>query len=259
MSDTAWRLGLTARLGVVEFREANPDWVIWSALVPRAILQALFFTVLGGVIGGDDAKAYTFVGALAGSVTLSGAVAVIDVPLVDKWFGTFFRLRTGQLKPILVFLMRTLPYPVLGLVFILSAMVVVGPLTGQTALVLDLVPWLPLFFLMSVTTTAAGLACAALAVGKRANVLVGNLLAYLILLASGVFLPSGQVTWVDWIGSVLPIRHGLQAVRDGLEGRPWLGGVVAEIVVGVAWGLLAWAVVAIQVRRAHRHGFDSFS
>lgn len=259
LSDTAWRLGLTARLGVVEFREANPDWVILSALLPRAILQALFFTVLGDVIGGDDAKTYTFVGGLAGLLTLSGAVAVIDVPLVDKWFGTFFRLRTGQLQPILVFLMRALPYPVLGLAFVVSAMVVVGPLTGQTTLTLRLVPWLPLYLLMSVTTTAAGLACAALAVGRRANVLVGNLLSYLVLLAGGVFLPDGELRWVDAIGVVLPIRNGLQAVRDGLNGRPWLGDVAMEIAVGMAWGLLAWAVVAIQVRRAHRHGFDSFS
>ena len=259
LSETTWRLGMTARLGLVEFNAANPPWVVLTAVVPRAILQCLFFTILGYVVGGSDAQSYAFIGGLAGILTLSGTIAVIDVPLVDKWFGTFYRLRTGRLNPFLVFVLRALPYPLLGFGLTLAALVVVAPLTGLTRLALDVVPWLPVYLLMSITTTAAGLACAALAVGRRANVLVGNLLSYLVLLAGGVFLPAGRLSWVDYLGVVLPIRHGLEAVRAGMAGNPWLPQLGAEVAIGVAWTLLAWAVVTIQVRRAHRHGFDDYS
>lgn len=258
-TDTAWRLGLTAKIGVAEFRVASPFWIILVALMPRAVLQTLFFTMLGGVIGGPELKAYAFVGSLGLVLTLAGAVAVVEVPLTDVWSGTFYRLRSGRLRPFTVFALRALPYPLLGMFFAVASLVVVGPLTGQTRLTLDLLPWLPVYLLMSVTTIAAGMACAALAVGKRANVLVGNLLAFFVMLAGGVFLPAGELTWVDHVGSALPVTHGLAAVRAGLAGQPWLPELLTEAAIGVGWLVLAWAVLAVQVRRAYRHGFDHFS
>jgi hypothetical protein len=60
-----------------------------------------------------------------------------------------------------------------------------------------------------------------LAVGRRADVLATNAVSFGILLAGGVFLPTGRVPLIDALGSILPVHHGLLAVRAGLAGRPW--------------------------------------
>jgi ABC-2 type transport system permease protein len=80
-----------------------------------------------------------------------------------------------------------------------------------------------------------------------------------VLLAGGVFLPPGRVPVLDAVGTVLPVRHGLIAVRAGLDGRPFVGELAAEALVGVGWGLVAFAVTVVQARRARRLGIDDFA
>ncbi|MFJ2638304.1 ABC transporter permease [Streptomyces sp. NPDC087511] len=256
-SDSLWRYSMAARFGWWEFRVENPPRIVLTALLPRAVLQCLFFTVLGQVVGLTD-LAFAFVGSLAVILTLSGAVAVMDVPMLDKWSGTFYRIRSGRLSPFAVFLVRSLPYTALGLLYTVVAMLVVAPLTGLTHTLPDLLPWLPVYLLMAWTVSAAGLAGAALAVGRRADGFAGNLLAYLVLLASGVLLPPGRLPWVDVLGTVLPARNGLLAIRAGMAGEPWAWHLLAEAVTGLGWLALAWAVVAWQVRRARAGGGDDF-
>jgi ABC-2 type transport system permease protein len=109
------------------------------------------------------------------------------------------------------------------------------------------------------TTSAIGLAGAAFAVGRRADVLVGNLLAYLTMLGSAALVPPGHIWWVDRLGSFLPMRHGLAAIRASQAREPFAAGLLAEVVVGAGWLAVAWMVVRIQVHRAHVHGHDDFS
>jgi hypothetical protein len=80
-----------------------------------------------------------------------------------------------------------------------------------------------------------------------------------ILLASGVFLPPGRAPVIDLVGTVLPVRHGLVAVRAGLDGCPYVVELVAEALVGIGWALVAFAVTVVQTRRARRHGIDDFA
>jgi hypothetical protein len=90
-------------------------------------------------------------------------------------------------------------------------------------------------------------------------VLAPNLLGYLTILCSGAFLPPGQVGWVDAVGSVLPVRHGLAAVHAGLAGRPWLTEALLELTICLASAVLGVLAVLLQTRRATRHGHDDFA
>ena len=155
--------------------------------------------------------------------------------------------------------LRCLPHAVHGFASVVAALLIVAPLIGRAGMIPELARLLPLYLLMTFSTAAAGLAGAALAVGRRADVLVGNLLAYLVLLAGGVFLPQGRVDWVDRLGTVLPVRHGLQAVRGAMDGTGWLPGTLGEVAVGAAWAALAWLIIGVQARRAWRHGIDGYA
>jgi ABC-2 type transport system permease protein len=253
-----WRLAESLRLGWLEYRAVNPPLVVASTTVPRMVLQTLFFTLLGGVIAGPGQREYVFIGALALAMTTTNAIGVANVLVTDKQSATFWRIRTGRLPPAAVFFVRASPYPVVGFVLLLVAAVVVALITGLTGLAVDLVPLLGLYALISCSMTAAGLAASSLAVGKRADVLAANLLAYVMILTSGAIVPPGRLPWVDAIGSVLPIRHGLLAIRAALAGQPWVGQAIAELLVGVGWAGVAVAVIVVQTRRAHRNGHDDF-
>jgi ABC-2 type transport system permease protein len=259
-SDTYWwRLGEVIRLGWREFSAMNPPGVTVGAIVPRCILQTLFFTLLGGVIAGPRHREYAFVGGLVLALSLTNVLYVSQVPIADKEYATFWRLRIGRVHPMTVFAARSLPYPLAGFVFLLVSAAVVAPLTGLTTLAVRLVPLLGIYLLISFTATAAGLAAAAFAVGRRAEVLASNVMGYAIMLCSAAFLPRGRVPALDVIGSLLPARHGLSAIHAALAGRPWLAPVLAEAAVGAGWLVLAGLIVAVQIRRARRNGHDDFA
>lgn len=256
--DALWRVAEAARLGWHEFLATNPPGLIAGTIVPRCVLQILFFTLLGGVVAGARHREYAFVGGLVLALSLTNVLYVSQVPVSDKESGTFWRLRTGRLHPMTVFLARSLPYPLAGFVFLLVSAALVAPVAGLLGLAGRLVPLLGVYLLISFTATAAGLAAAAVAVGRRAEVLASNLMGYAIMLCSGAFLPSGRVPALDAVGAALPARHGLAAIHAHLRGRPWQGAVAAEAAVGAAWLAVATAVVMIQMRRARRHGHDDF-
>jgi ABC-type multidrug transport system permease subunit len=259
LAEPPWRCWEILRFGWREFLANNPPRVIAVTTGSRAVFQTLFFTLLGQLAGGADHKRYAFVGATAVVMCIMTTVCIADVPALDKWQGTFWRLRSAQVPPFVVFAIRALPYPAAGVVLATVAVLVAGPLAGLPRLTIDLLPQLPLYGLMAATSAAAGLAAGALAVGKRADVLVGNLLSYTILLTSGAFLPPDRIAWLDPLGQVLPMTHGLAAVHQALEGRPWAGSALAEAAVGAGWAALAWAVVTVQVQRARRTGHDDFN
>ncbi|MCX4722403.1 ABC transporter permease [Streptomyces sp. NBC_01306] len=253
-----WAMAETARLGWNEYRAVNPPVILVSATVPRVVLQTIFFTLLGGVVAGPDHRRYAFVGALALGMATMNVVGVANVPVTDKQSATFWRIRTGRLHPAAVFLARSAPYPVAGLAVLVVNLALVAPIAGLTSLGLDLLPLLGLYALMSCTLTACGLVAGSLAIGRRAEVLSNNLLAYLIILCSGAFLPNGRLPWIDAVGSVLPLHHGLIALRAALDGAPWEGQALMEAAVGAAWAVAAAVVTTVQIRRAHRQGHDDF-
>lgn len=242
-----------------EYLASNPPRVMAMTLLPRAILQTVFIILLADLAGGRELRRYAFIGAVALTITLSTMVGIADVPSNDRWSGTFWRIRTGRLAPFTVFALRSWPYPVTGFCTCVVTLVVVAPVAGVSPMDPALLQFLPSFAVLAVTTSAAGLAGAAFAVGRRADVLVGNLLAYLTMLCSGAVLPPGHVRWVDSLGSVLPMRHGLAAVRAGQVGQPFIAEFLLEVAVGAGWLAVAWVLVGVQAHRARLTGNDNYA
>jgi ABC-2 type transport system permease protein len=245
-------------LGWHEFIAMNPPRVLAYAIFPRAALQMVFFALLGQLIAGAAQRDFNVVGAMAYALTSLTVVSVSDVPVHDKESDVFWRIRTGTVNPVLVLLVRAWPYPVAGVACVLF-LIVLTPVVGAGGLGLDLLPLLPCFVVMAGTSTGIGMAGAALALGRRADVLVGNLVAYLLLLCSGALLTTGRIGWVDRLGSVLPLRHGISAVRAGLAGQPYGGELRTEAAVGAAWFAVAAVTITVLVRRASSEGYDHFS
>jgi hypothetical protein len=243
-----WRQAMAT--GWREYLATNPLRIIAMTMVPRAVLQSVFLILLGELIGGPDARRHAFIGAVALTLTLSTTVGIADVPSSDKWSGTFWRIRIGWLSPFAVFLLRSTPYPVVGLGTAVVTSLITAPLVGMAWAIPQMLALFPWLALLAVTTSTAGMAGAALAVGRRADVLVGNLV---------VLLPPGQNSWVDVLGSVLPMRHGLVAFSRLQAGRPFAAELGLEVVVGACWFGAAWILVQVQAHRARSKGHDNFT
>lgn len=254
----AWQAAEAARMGWLEYRALRTPLRLIAATLPRGVLQILFFTTLAGVLAGPGHREYAFAGALVLALSSTNVNGVVAVPVLDKQYATFSRVRTGTLSPTITQIARALPYPAMGWVLLIAQAAIAAPVLGMTDFALRLLPWVWVYALIALTLSVLGLAGATMTVGRRADVLAPNVLTYLVMLCSGAFVPPGRVWWVDAIGQVLPARHGLDAIRAGMNGRPWLADLGLEVVAGIGFTVLAMLAILIQARRASRLGHDDF-
>lgn len=257
-ADLRLRLGVACAMGGREYGAVYSRRVLLSSVLPRAVLQVLFLALLGRVGWGEAGERFAFVGAVGYVVVTATVVRLPDVLVLDKDEGTFFRLRTGVLPPVVVALCRSWVYLAEAAASVAVSLAIAGPVLGLGRLALDLLPLLPLFAVGALSCLAFGLAGATLAVGRRADVLVGNALAYLLLVCAAVVAPV-RVGWIDALGQLLPLRHVLAAVRGALDGGAVAGPVLAEVAVGTAWLAVAVLAMTVQDRRSRRWGIDDFS
>lgn len=256
-----WRVAVTARIGAAEHFAENPWRISLTTMWPRALLQCLFFTMIGRVVGGEDGQAYTFVGSVAIIMTLFTLAQICDSPMRDRQSATFYRLRAGRLPVPVIYVIRAWPVVAEAVVLAAVCVVAIGLATGQGELALQLLALFPIYLLMALTSAAAGLTAAAAGLFGRAgsDIIVGNLGMYLIIAASGAMIPPGRVGWLDAIGTVVPMRHGISATHDHLAGRPWLGDVLAELAVGASWAIAGLAVYSWLTHRVRVTDHDKVS
>ena len=254
-----WRAGRIIRFGFVQYRADNPPRIVLAAIWPRLVFQTVFWVLLGFVAAGEDGARFAYVGAVATVLTLGGLAGMSDVPVDDKFAGTYSRLLGALTPPTLVFFGRGVAQLAMSVVEMLVSLVAAGLLTGQWRTMLALVPLLPIYLVIALAMAAMGLATASFCVGKRAEVAIYNAAMYLVILCSGALIPRGTLPALDVIGSVLPATHGLLAVRGALAGGPWAIEVLWEVVVGVGWLVLAYYLFSWQAVRSRRTGSDNFS
>lgn len=246
-----WRCLETLRLGWLSYRASNPIRVVAMTSAPRIALQCIFFALIGRLLDGPAGQRYAFIGCVAfGSLTAT-LVAICDVPMEDLWNATYFRLQRGVIPPALVYALRAIPMVAEGFAESVLVLVVCGPLLGLGRLSWSLAPYLPLYLLITITSAMGGLAVAGIAVGKRKDVLLGNLAAYVVLATGAIVAPPpASAQWLGIVGDIVPARHGVQAVRSALAGGPWLAQTLLESVVGLCWLAVAIAVITHANRRA---------
>jgi ABC-2 type transport system permease protein len=241
----------TIRNGYLLYRADQPWLIALTTVVPRLLLQGIFYTLLGRLLDGASGARFAFTGATAFSATSITIIGVCDVPVLDRWSDTYHRLQTAVISPGTVYLYRALPFALDGMAAIVLVLGIDGPLLGLGSTSLSLFGVLPLLLLTAVTSSLFGLAVAALAARSGQDVLFGNLAAYIVLAACGVVAPlSSRLHWIRPLGDVLPMTHGLAAVRAGLAGTSWAGDAGLEAAVGAAWLLIALVLFRVGDRAA---------
>jgi hypothetical protein len=251
LAELLWRYREAIRTGWLLYQADNPVQVEFTTAAPRVILQCIFFTLAGRLLSGRSGAEYAFTGCVAYAACTRTITYSCDIPMTDKWAETYYRLQVGTVRPWAVYLCRTLPYTVSGILSSALVLAVGGPILGMTHESILLFPLLPIYALTACTTTAFGLAVAGLAVGRSADVLLGNLAAYFILATAGVVAPvTSGAHWLAALGYLFPLQHGLAAIHAQLAGRPWGGQAALEAGIGACWTGIAVLILWTRDRGA---------
>ncbi|KQV17506.1 MULTISPECIES: ABC transporter permease [unclassified Kitasatospora] len=258
-SDLLPALARAGRLSAREYLVEYPSGILLGAVLPRALLQVVFLTMLGRAVGGADGALAAGLGASAFNIVSATVIKGPDVLIEDRVQGTLYRLRMTEIPLAALVAARWVVYAAEGLITALLAVPVVALLTGRTDPLTDLPSTLPLYLLMALTASSFGLALAVVAVGRRADVFLTNFGSYLVLAFSGVLaaLPTDGPRALA--GAVLPISHGiaaLRAVQHGADAGLVLRLAATEALVGLGWALAAVLGLRIQAYRLRRSGND---
>ena len=256
-SDRVFALAYAGAMSFRDFFAVYPPRVYLLTTLPRAILQAAFLALVGYYAAGEPGREFAFIGACAHVIVLSTMVRAPDILVDERTMGTLHRVRLGVIPLPAIVAARWWVFVAAAVVDAVAAAVVVGPLVGETDLVLDLLAATPLFLLLALTTSSLGLLVGAISLTQRIDVMLTNLVAYIAMVFAGIVAP---ITVFGDVGEVLvrmlPLTNGLLAIRSFVDGEPWLAEAALELATGTAWTAIAFAALAVQATRARRLGTD---
>lgn len=252
----------SAIFAVAEMRATHTWRTYLFGWLLRLLLQTIFFALVAGYFGTQLTKQY----ALVGNAVVLGCLESMIVILMmaqERATGTLPLLATAPTSHIPIYLGRGLHWMASGMLSSTVALVVLPSLMGVS------LPWpraglvLPLIPLVCVTSYCYG--CVLGTVGIRHMGIIWLLLnlGYLpIMTFCGVNVPVSFWPWpVHAIAEILPVTHGLMAIRGILAGSAIsvvLRQVALEAAVGIGWLCVACFALAQVVRQGVAAGTLEF-
>lgn len=254
-------LGWAARAGAADYGTVF-TWKTWLlGWFVRMLAQVLFFATIGNLLGPGQAR-YLLIGNAVALVALHGVFATASTTW-ELQNGTLPLLVASPSSPALVLVGRSLFWLPDGVACGLGAVLILGPVAGLRLSVASVALLTVLLVLVAVTSYCLGLFLGSLvltAVDLR-NV-VSNAAFTVMLIVCGPEVPADAVgPALAGFGHVLPLTHGLLAVREVLAGEAGAhtAGLAGwESLIGACWLAAALAVLALRARRSRRDGAALF-
>jgi ABC-2 type transport system permease protein len=232
--------------GLISYR-ALFNWIRPTIYIPTMLgsplFQILFFTYLGR-FRGLESDAFFVVGNAVQSCAMSSVYASTMTIANERWTGTLSPLLASPANRAALFLGRAMPLIANGL--LVSAF---GFGVGRLLLRFDpaasVLPSLAAVVVATVVScTAFGLLLGSIGLRARDVLFGANLAYFLMLLFCGVNVPLDALPgWMEAIGRLLPLTHGIEAARKVAAGASLgdVGGLVGtELMIGAAYAAAAY-------------------
>lgn len=238
-------------------------WRTWTfTWLARLLIQVAFFGLIGRMLGGDAQVRYLLVGNAMAVGALESSVAILAIQ-GERRSGTLSLLVAAPAGHLAVYLGRGMHHLASGIVTSAAAFLVLPPLFGIPVSWPRALLALPILALVSLSTYCYAALLAAVVLGVPSMQWVALNLSYLLLMSfCGVNVPvSYWPAWLRSVTDVLPLTHGLAAVRRlldaGLTGTV-LGDVALEAAVAAGWLIAAAAAFQLMVVRGRHTGAIEF-
>jgi ABC-2 type transport system permease protein len=239
-------------------------WKTWLAgWYVRVLFQVAFFALIGRLLDSDERVQYLLVGN-AVMLAAFGALFAVAGTTWERRQGTLALLVASPSSPVVVFTGRSTWALTDGILSSVTVFYVAAPIFG-----LDL-PWprallyVPLVCAVALSTYALGVFLGGLVLrAMSTRNVVANIASGTMLAICGVNVPVDYFPDpVQWLAQVLPLTHGLEAVRDLLAGAgasEVLPNVGVELVVGTMWFALALLTFDRLAENGRRDGSIEFA
>jgi ABC-2 type transport system permease protein len=220
-------------------------WLYIPTMLGSPLFQILFFAYLGRFAGVED-DAFFVVGNAVQVCGMSCIYAMTMTIANERWFATLSPLLATPANRLALFTGRALPVIANGLVVSVFGFFV-GWLFLDFEPAAGSVPALGLVLVVTVfSCTALGMVLGSIGLRARDVFFAANLAYYLLLLFCGVNVPFDELPgWMQTVGSVLPLTHGIEAAREVAAGEPLssvTGLVWTELGIGVLYAAGAFAL-----------------
>ena len=238
-------------------------WRTWLAgWLSRVLCQVAFFALIGHLLGSAVATRYLLIGNAVMMAALESCFVTASTAW-ERWSGTLPLLVASPADPLLAFAGRSLFWLGTGTCTASVSLFALAPLFGVSLPFPAALLTVPL-----ITLTGTSTYCFALVLGglvlraTEARNLVGNVAHLSIMAICGVQVPVGF--WpapVRMVADVLPVTHGLAALRillDGGAAGDVVTGAALECAVAAGWFALAAVTFRWFAERGRRDGSIEF-
>jgi len=251
-------MGQSLVLGLAEFRTlySVKSWL--SSWLLRMLAQVAFFASIGLLVRSHESVTYLLVGNAVVLVCLESTVVVLFMA-GERYQGTLSALLATPGQPVVAFLGRGLSWVVTGLVTSVVTLSLLPPVFGIALSIPRLLVCVPIIAVIGLSSYAYGSFLGGLTLRfPPLDWLVLNVGYLLVMAFAGVNVPVSYWPLVPRaLAQILPVTHGLHAVRGVLDAAP-VGSVLAdlglEIVVGLGWLTAAAVSYRLVVNHARRRG-----
>lgn len=243
--------------GVKDLAMTLPPRLYITTALPRLLTQILFFSLLGEYLGGKSLLLYALVG--------NAVVSMATPAMVEVAQDLARTLRSGTL-PLLVSSPTNVLWPIgtwgsgqllMGLSNSIIGLFILAPLVGVSLKPSALLA-IPVLMLTLFSLYGLGLVLGALCLKVRGAVLISNSVVFILYSLAGVNFPiSALPPWLQSVSWVLPLSHGLLAIRALVEGTN-ISTIPIQLIQEAGIGIIYWFLGLVlflwQIQEGRRNG-----
>jgi ABC-2 type transport system permease protein len=241
------------------------NWMHWTYYIPTMLgaplFQVLFFAYIGRFAQVQDDEFFV----VGNAVQLSAMAGIYGAAMTlggERWTQTLSPLLATPANRLPLFLGRSLPLIANGIVTSAFAFAV-GWLLLDFEMAASQIPALAVVVVVSAfACTAFGLVIGAVGLRARDVFFIANLVVYLLILFCGVNIPLESLPdWMEAVGRMLPLTHGIEAARAIADGATlaevdYL--VWTELGIGAAYALGGFALFKLfELEGRRRASFEA--
>jgi ABC-2 type transport system permease protein len=236
------------------------NWARPSIYIPTLIgaptFQILFFAALGSYATGMD-PAFFAIGNSVQVCAMSGIYGMTMAVANERWFGTLPVILASPANRAALFGGRFIPFIVNGFLVSAYGFALSWVLLGVRFDAATLGAMVLAMITTAFSCSAIGAVQGGLSLRLRDGLFGANLLVFLFLLFCGVNIPLDALPeWMQAVSQVLPFTHGLEAVRQAIDGASFAevaSLIGTEFLIGCAYSLLAFVLFRWLERGAYRN------
>jgi|WetSurMetagenome_2_1015567.scaffolds.fasta_scaffold66878_3 ABC-2 type transport system permease protein len=223
--------------------DLNP-WVILGVDIPRALLQAMFFILMALAAGGSSQARFALIGNAVHVAVHISIIYMAGVIEMEKWAGTLVYWIASPAEWLPTMLGRSVAD--FGRAIYTSAITftVLIPIIAPDIRWMNLLRAVPAILLTLASASSIGWLIGSISLPVRWGTMIGNLVAYILMIFCGINFPVTSLpSWIQIISHWIPVTHGLLAIRAIIDGASY-GSVLPllgrEVLIALGFASFAW-------------------